>query len=259
LKILGIVIGIIIGICAILVLVIFGWQITKVSIPLGPVKVEMENPSSQSGNDQSQSNPATATQPLVSVNPTQITNTQPAGPTSESVDFNPPLSLPFYDNFDQGPDKQWRISGNYLITSGTLAGADTVTLEIGNNSLGTYLVEFDIISTNEFCSWSYYDTLTIGVTPTLQYRAMYTDMYSRGTWYALKDGQWQELIRDEIGVVSNNSCKNRVRVTVNGNSYKIYANGGLITEIVYGNSTGASFMIGTTKTPQIDNLVISQP
>jgi hypothetical protein len=236
-----------------ILVVIFGWRITSVSIPVGPIQVGVENPSAH---EQSQpQNPSQPQQDPVQANSAPTATSLPA----PEVDFNPALTLPFYDDFDDGPDPQWRVSGSPLISQGALASSDTVTLEIGNNSLSTYMVEFDIISTSEFCSWSYYDFLVIGVTPTLQYRAQYTDLSSRGRWYALENGEWKEILRDEVGVVSNNSCVNRVRVTVNGNSYKIYANGSLTSELIYGSSAGAPFTIGTNKIPLIDNLSISAP
>lgn len=243
---------VIVGVVLLVVLGIFGWRITGVSIPIGPFKVDVENPSTQE-----QSQPQNPSQPQAQAqeNSAPTATSQPA----PEVDFNPALNLPFYDDFDDGPDPQWRVSGSPLINQGALASSDSVTLEIGNNSLRTYMVEFDVISTSEFCSWSYYDFLVIGVTPTLQYRAQYTDMSSRGRWYALENGEWKEIIRDEVGVVSNNSCVNRVRVTVNGNSYKIYANGSLISELIYGTNTGAPFTIGTNKNPLIDSLSISAP
>lgn len=245
---------IIAGVVLLVILVIFGWRITSVSIPVGPIQVGVENPSAQEQNQpQNSSQPQQQDPAEASSAPTATSQ-----PASE-VDFNPVLTLPFYDDFDDGPDPQWRVSGSPLITRGALASSDSVTLEIGNNLLSTYMVEFDVISTSEFCSWSYYDFLVIGVTPTLQYRAQYTDMSSRGRWYTLEDGEWKEILRDEVGVVANNSCVNRVRVTVNGNSYKIYANGSLTSELIYGTSTGAPFTIGTNKIPLIDNLSISAP
>ncbi len=240
------------GIAVIVVLVILGWRVTSVSVPVGPVQVGLENPSAQE-----QSQPESPSQPQTQA-PQNSAPTATPQPAPE-VDFNPALTLPFYDDFEDGPDPQWRISGSPLITQGALASSDSVTLEIGNNSLRTYMVEFDVISTSEFCSWSYYDFLVIGVTPTLQYRAQFTDAYSRGRWYSLENGEWKEILRDEIGVVANQSCVNHVRVTVNGNSYKIYANGSLTSELVYGSSAGAPFTIGTNKIPLIDNLSISAP
>lgn len=240
------------GIAVIVILVILGWRVTSVSVPMGPEQVGLENPSAQE-----QSQPESPSQPQTQA-PQNSAPTAALQPAPE-VDFNPALTLPFYDDFEDGPDPQWRVSGSPLITQGALASSDSVTLEIGNNSLRTYIVEFDVISTSEFCSWSYYDFLVIGVTPTLQYRAQFTDTYSRGRWYSLENGEWKEILRDEIGVVANQSCVNRVRVTVNGNSYKIYANGSLTSELIYGTSTGAPFTIGTNKIPLIDNLSINVP
>jgi hypothetical protein len=46
---------------------------------------------------------------------------------------------------------------------------------------------------------------------------------------------------------------------VNGNSYSVYANGSLASQITYGSSTGAPFGLGTSKYPQIDDLTIREP
>jgi hypothetical protein len=246
------------GTVVVIVLLLLGWRITRVNIPIGSSSIEMEAPA-QSQVDSQQPEPTPS--PTAASAPVTESN-QAAQTLPEIQDFNPPVSLPFSDNFDVGPDAAWRISGNYLVSSGRLAGSDMVKLEIGNNSLSTYMVEFDIFSPTDFCGWSYEDYLIIGVTPTLQYRAAFTDEYSRGRWYALQDGEWKEILRDDIGLstgMNRSDCSSNVRVLVNGNSYKIYSNGSLVIELIYGTSTGAPFMIGTNKLPQIDNLRITQP
>ena len=169
------------GVLLILVLLFVGYRIIAVSV--GPVKVEFAEPNRDSDNKEAD---------LENIENQPSSIQQPA-PTLENIDFNSPISLPFSDNFDQGPDSQWRVSGNYLINNGMLAGADKVTLEIGNNTLSSYLVEFEVINSPEYCSWGYNHYLVIGVTPTLQYRAAYSDYYSRGWWYALQNGEWKEI------------------------------------------------------------------
>lgn len=242
------------GAVVIIILLLLGWKITGIQISIGPASIDMEAPTPKSQINSQQFEPSLSS-------PTDMP--VPAATTFPEIqDFNQPVNLPFFDNFDAGPDPSWRISGNYLVSGGRLAGSDMVKLEIGNDSLNTYLVEFDIFSPTEFCGWAYEDYLIIGVTPTLQYRAAFTDEYSRGRWYALQDGEWKEILRDDIGLstgMNRSECSSNVRVLVNGNSYKIYSNGSLVTELIYGTSTGAPFMIGTNKLPQIDNLRITQP
>jgi len=248
-----------IGVVVVICLLLLGWSITSITVPIGSSGRVVLEPPGQSQQDRQQSEPI----PSPTSAPAPVPESNEAVQTLPDIqDFNPPVSLPFSDNFDAGPDPSWRVSGNYLISNGRLAGSDVIKLEIGNDSLRTYMVEFDVFSGPSYCGWAYDNYLIIGVTPSLQYRAAFTDEYSRGRWYALQDGEWKEILRDDIGLstgLNRSDCSSNVRVLVNGNAYKIYSNGSLVTELIYGSSTGAPFMIGTNKLPLVDNLRITQP
>lgn len=136
------------------------------------------------------------------------------------------------------------MGGDPLIVDGRFASAeDKIMLQIGNNNLNNYVVEFDAIDPDPFTcgsgysGWGYYTKLSIYVSPELYYQVTSSDLNSRGRWYALKDGSWEEIVRDD-GFLA---CEVHVVVSVNNNSYSIHANGAQVSSLIYGNKQGAPF------------------
>ena len=155
-------------------------------------------------------------------------------------DPNPALKLPFTDNFDTGLDSAWRIlSGNPVVANGKLGSAPgkEVYLEIGNNELRDYTVTVEV--TGGDYAWDGHLYLTL--TPSLQVHISSNAYYTRIQWLAFADNKW-----DEINTVKFDAADaSNFKVTVSGRNYAVYANGQLVSELVYGSppETGSPLIV----------------
>lgn len=160
-----------------------------------------------------------------------------------AADTNPPLTLPFNDNFDAGLDSNWRVlNGNPIVVNGKLgaARAKDVYLEIGNNDLQNYTVTFDVAGGKHPWGGSSSD-LYLTLTPYLQAKLSSTGLDSRVEWLAFADDKWDEISETRFKESEADSFK----VTVSGNTYTLYSNGQVVSELVYGSpsATGAPLII----------------
>jgi len=169
----------------------------------------------------------------------QVAPTQPP-----AVDPNPPLTLPFSDSFDGGINSAWRIvNGSPVVSDGKLGAArsNEVTLDIGNTELRDYTIEFTV-SGNENSYWGgSFSDLHLVLSPILQVKFHNTGFYSRAEWLAFSDNAWERVVQTEF----EGSPTATLRVVVSGNSYQVFANGQIVSELVYGSvrETGAPLVI----------------
>lgn len=171
-------------------------------------------------------------------------------PSATRADTNPPLALPFADNFDQGPSPEWRIiNGRPLVSNGRLTSAvDELSLEIGNTMLADYTLTVSV-SGDDSCSTGSWNYLDLGFSPTL--RMTYTNggLYGRLTWWTLNDDEWSEI--DEQDRLD---C-GRFEVAVFGNSYQVRLNGTVVSELVFEPASGP-LVLGIDEGVYIDDLEI---
>lgn len=168
------------------------------------------------------------------------TNTQANQLNNQTVvvDTNPPLTLPFNDNFDAGLDSNWRVlNGNPVVVNGKLgaARAKDIYLEIGNNDLQNYTVTFDVAGGKH--PWGGYSSnLYLTLIPDLQVKLSSADLDSRVEWFAFADDEWDEISETRFKKSETASFK----MTVSGNTYTLYANGQVVSELVYGSTPATS-------------------
>ncbi len=160
-----------------------------------------------------------------------------------SIDTNPPLALPFNDNFDAGLDNNWRVlSGNPIIMNGKLGAtlAKDVYLEIGNNDLHDYSITFDVAGDNYSWGGSSSD-LFLSLTPYLQAKLSSAGPDSRVTWIAFEDDEWEKINTTKF----KQSDTANFKIIVSGNTYTVHANGQVVSELVYGSArnTGAPLIL----------------
>lgn len=165
--------------------------------------------------------------------PAAENDTTPVDPTRVVLsDPNPPLTLPFRDDFETGVSSAWRvIGGNPIVSNGKLGSArgQEVILEIGNNELRDYTIEFSV--SNDGRSWGgYYTALYLLLTPSLQVELDSADGYTGVRWRAFEDDSWSTLTRIEVKA----STVTHFRVSVADNAFRVHADGQIVSELVYG-------------------------
>lgn len=165
------------------------------------------------------------------------------------VDPYPQLSLPFFDNFDNGFSSEWRIvNGQPIVSNGYLGAAtDDVILEIGNNSLSNYTVSFDYKDT-------YNGTWLGGVSLIIAQKVKF-ETQGCPHWQALVDNKWTQISECERQI----EIPGKLRLTVNGNTYNVYINGTPVSGITYGETLSGSFSIYVEQRTLVDNLTITSP
>lgn len=153
------------------------------------------------------------------------------------VDMNPPLQLPFTDNFDQGLRSEWRvINGRPLVSEGRLTSAvDELSIEIGNSTLTDYTLQLDVGGKTS-CSHGYGDYLTITFSPTLRFSYHYIDFGGRLIWSTYDSKDWTEISRQD-----HLDC-GRFEIKVSGNKYQLLINGSLASDLVFEPAQGPLLM-----------------
>lgn len=239
----------VIGAILLLPLLLFlGYRITTIAI--GPVSVKLAPPTAPTTPTTAMRAPISATVTQTSSGSSGITNTPT--PTPGFVDLNPELTLPFYDDFDNGLSPIWRvISGMPLVTDGRLTSAtDELRLEIGNTALQNYTLEMDIWGEkSDYCGFGYWKYLTIGFSPKLRFQFSYVDYDGRLVWYTYTANEWKE-----IQSYNNLEC-GRLKIEVSGNSYRVSIQSELVSEMVAAPAQGPLY-IGIDDSVTIDNLSI---
>lgn len=166
------------------------------------------------------------------------------------VDMNPPLQLPFTDNFDRGLRSEWRvINGRPLVSEGKLTSAtDELSMEIGNTALTDYMLQFDVGDDGD-CTRKQGGYLSITVSPTLRF-SFDTHHYG-GTlyWHIYDSGRWVE-ISEQISL----DC-GYFEFDVSGNKYQVLINGSLASDLVFEPAQGP-LLVRLDDGVFIDNFVI---
>lgn len=230
-----------VALVAIIVLALFGWRISNVTIPVGPVQVSMQNPGTANSQEVQPVSPTSVPPPTAE----PVQSTQPA---PEIQDFNPSLSLPFSDNFDNGLNPEWRVmSGSPVVVGGKLQTLEELTIEIGNNNLTSYQLDFDCCGGS-----SGQTTVTIG----RKLRFWFNDCgvnCGYGGWEGYSNDTWQKLERfDLMGTPGH------FTIIVSGSTCQLYAKTGLVSEITFIALNGPVSITLTKEavSPEIDDLVI---
>ena len=182
-----------------------------------------EQPSSNNNASPVEVYPTNESQVNVQPNPPSVTDPYPA------------LLLPFEDNFDTGLNANWRVvSGNPLIINGRLSAADKkdIYIEIGNNQLKDYTVNFQVFGKDVWDWGGYFSDLEITFNPTLKVNIDTTDGgIIRAFWYGFDGNEWAQLQDSSYQGIDNEDA---IQIIASGNSYSLYVNGQVFSSVVYG-------------------------
>ena len=138
--------------------------------------------------------------------------------------------------------------GKPAIVNGKLkpVGNEVLCIEIGNNQLSNYTAEFDLECGTG--SWTLFLSSDV-------YYAESTDFYGgEAHWYEFRTNQWNDIAK--VGRLALAGGKYHLRVVRANNSYQLYSNGKLISEMLYGSVIGSPFSIKFDPEITIDNLII---
>ncbi len=187
--------------------------------------------------------PPTATIELIPPTP------QPTATAYIPIDSNPPIQLPFSDNFDNGLSPEWRIvAGQPIIVDGYLSSiGDQTVLEIGNTDLQDFSLNFDFKDT-------YNGVWLGGLKITIGNRVSFV-VQGCPIWSVYQDGSWN----DATHCKSQISIPGKLRLTVQGNRYQVYINGSLFSEITLGQPVSGPLSISFSNLLLLDNLKVTQP
>lgn len=223
------------GIGLFIILLLLGYRISNISFNLGPVSVDVAKPT--------KSAPQVVENTPVSQVEQPVQNPEPA----TSADFNPPVSLPFSDNFDGGLSSEWRITkGDQVVVDGGLQTLGELTIEIGNNDLSSYQLDFDC------CGGTGKTTVTIG----RKLRFWFMDCginCGYGGWEGYSDGVWQQMERFDLY-----GTPGHFTLVVAGSSCQLYVSSGTISNISYSDLSGPVSLTlqKDILSPAIDNVEI---
>jgi len=151
-----------------------------------------------------------------------------------TTDPYPVLKLPFRDEFDGGISQEWRIiSGNPIVANGRLAAPDNkeINLEIGNNHLKNYTILTELHGKSEYGWGGYFSDLRFLFSPTFMAHIDYSDFGGDINWFSFEENEWSRILNTEFKAGDNGDT---LKIVVNGNSYGVFFNGQLKSEIVYG-------------------------
>jgi hypothetical protein len=155
----------------------------------------------------------------------------------------PFLALLFEDNFDQGIRPEWNIlNGEVVAVDGRLVAASgqEVTIEVGDDSWGDYVAEFDFSRGTA--------GMYLIVAKTFRYG------FWGANWDVYRNSQWATIAYGPPPPSSG-----RLRLTIEGNTYTVFVNGQEHQVINYGTSLKGPFGITFYGGQSIDNLTITKP
>jgi type II secretory pathway pseudopilin PulG len=171
-------------------------------------------------------------------------------PTYTAVPIPPTesLSLPFADDFNAGLNPSWKIiRGNPIIVDGKLKPAgDPLQIEIGSGLTGNYAMEFDYFYTKWCCGPAYFE-ITFGNKQKLTYDN------NNLNWSAFQDNKWVNIAQNPHGGYD----RGRMKIQTSGNTYEVYINGQLISQIIYGDSFQGPVDISFDNAVWIDNFFLT--
>lgn len=196
--------------------------------------------------------PTSITPPTSTLIPTSITlPTYTPNPTYTPVPISPTesLNLPFFDDFNIGLNPSWKvIRGVPVITDGHLKPAgDPIGIEIGSSLNGNYVVEFDYYYTRWCCSTAYFEIV-------LGSKLKLTHTNNNLVWSAFQENRWIEITQNPHD--RQDTAKN-MKIQIFGNTYEVYINGQLFSQIIYGDSFQGPVTISFDDAVWIDNLSIA--
>lgn len=167
------------------------------------------------------------------------------------------LILPFEDNFNEGLREEWVIMGkdNPLLINGMLTAKNRkeVSLEIGDNSLDKYTLEFDV-----FYDYHEASSITFLVNATLKIQiSPLLFNPTRLYWYEFVDNSWQMVDKQDTNLLQNKS--ERWKITRDEDYYEILKNGEIINTFQYGSKEGSPLLIQIKSNEiKIDNFSINK-
>lgn len=173
----------------------------------------------------------------------QVTPTDTSIPTAA-----PSFPLPFIDNFTGGLKSDWKvISGDPIITNGRLGTAtEEVTLELGDDSLCDYALEFDY--------FGYPDDVIFAFARDFRYVMHYSGAgYEQ--WQVFRNNKWSR-IAEGPGVGE----KGHMQIMKIGSTYSLSINGKAYFDVTYGNPVCNPLQLTISDDDDfLDNLSISKP
>jgi hypothetical protein len=155
----------------------------------------------------------------------------------------PSVSLPFIDDFNDGLDSSWRIiNGAPYFNEGSLGAInEAVTIEIGDDSFGDVILEFDYSNFNNQRGISVY------------FSKIYFAMdYIRLRWYIFNNNGWQEF--NSKDAVFDTWVSGHLKIVITGNKYSIFQNGDPFNEIIIGEAHQGPLRIKVSDGVFIDNV-----
>jgi type II secretory pathway pseudopilin PulG len=193
--------------------------------------------------------PTHTLQPTYTPYPSQTPLPIPTIPPTQSV------TLPFLDTFDTGLNPVWKVvNGTPLIeNAGLRATNGDLYLEIPGDFDPNYAVSFDFIEKDYF--WLTEENL---VEVIFSSRLSCQIKGSTGaTWRGFDGNKWFDISKTEVGIGTDPI---KFRFVVQGNSYQLYYNNKLVSEIKYGESLSpGSIGIFLNSRVVLDNFAITLP
>jgi hypothetical protein len=159
------------------------------------------------------------------------------------------IPLPFEDDFEGGLRAEWqKVNGDYALGGGRLrpAGSD-VTMQIGNERLTDYTVEFD---TGDDWFLAYFS-------PEFRYRESHPGLH-RCDYEQQVRGEWHSVLSADNCIGFN--VGGRFKFAVKGNSITLYKDGTYVSDVNYpGFKQHGPFQLYLHDGEWIDNFSLTVP
>lgn len=200
--------------------------------------------------------------PVVEKQKVTVVVTQTPAPTSTPRPIQ--VSLPFKDNFDEGPREEWEvIQGTWRMIDGTYGtdkGGWAYSI-VGDPGWEDYVVEVDVLSR---CIAGYATGIFVRRTSPgngLLFRFHCCDM----KWILQQNGKSTTIAHVDDGIRSH-GCGNmtwgstHVKLEAKGNTYSTYVNGKLVNRVQDDTMSRGRVGLGTTRSSdrvRFDNFVVT--
>jgi len=139
------------------------------------------------------------------------------------------IELPFTDDFNDGLAAEWNIvSGIPVILDGRLgAASDDIAIELNDFNLDNYTLEMDVWGEElDDCPYGSEESLYVSFSPKLRFSVWFTSFDGVLNWDAYTSDKWKNIYRVDV-----EDC-GRYKFVVNGSSYRVFAKGKLVSEII---------------------------
>lgn len=187
--------------------------------------------------------PTSTPYPTNEIPPTYTPLPEPTNTSPPAITPTSSLSLPFFDDLNDGLDSSWRtINGVPYFSEGRLGAVnEAVTIEIGDDSLGDVILEFDYSNFNNQRGMSVY------------FSKVYFAMdYTALRWYVFENNGWQEFNSKHASFET--WVSGHLKIVIAGNKYSIFQNGDLFNEIIIGEAHQGPLRIKVSDGAFIDNV-----